>query len=34
MKYEYGGVEYESDDFYCYPGTKILMNCFDIRDAE
>jgi cell filamentation protein len=34
MKYEYGGVEYEGDDFYCYPGTRILMNRFNIRDYD
>ena len=34
MKYEYGGVEYEGDDFYCYPETKVLMNRFDIRDYD
>ena len=32
MKYEYGGVEYEGDDFYCFPGTNILVNRFNIRD--
>ena len=34
MKYEYGNVEYEGDDFYCYPETSVLMNKFDIRDYE
>lgn len=34
MKYEYGGVEYEGDDFYCYPDTKVLVNRFDIRDYD
>lgn len=34
MKYEYGGVEYEGDDFYCYPETKVLMNRLDIRDYK
>ncbi len=34
MKYEYGGVDYEGDDFYCYPETKVLMNRFDIRDED
>jgi len=34
MKYEYSGVEYEGDDFYCYSGTKVLMNRFDIRDYD
>lgn len=34
MKYEYGSVEYEGDDFYCYPDTKVLMNRFDIQDNE
>jgi fido (protein-threonine AMPylation protein) len=32
MKYEYGGVEYEGDDFYNYPDTNVLMNKLDIRD--
>ena len=32
MKYEYGGVEYEGDDFYCYPDTQVLVNRFDIRN--
>jgi len=34
MKYEYGGVEYEGDDFYCYPNTKVLVNIFNIHDYE
>ena len=34
MKYEYGNVEYEGDDFYCYPGSSVLMNKFNIRDSE
>ena len=34
MKYDYGGVEYEGDDFYCYPGTKVLMNRFGIQDDK
>ena len=34
MKYEYGGVEYEGDDFYCYPDTNVLMNRFDIRNYD
>lgn len=34
MKYEYGGVEYEGDDFYCYPGSSVLMNLLDIRSYE
>jgi cell filamentation protein len=34
MKYDYGGVAYEGDDFYCYPGSNVLMNKFGIRDAE
>lgn len=34
MKYEYDGVDYEGDDFYCYPGSKVLMNRFNIRDEE
>jgi hypothetical protein len=31
MKYDYGNVEYEGDDFYCYPDTKVLMNRFNIK---
>ena len=34
MKYEYGGVEYEGESFYCYPGSNVLMNKFNIRDAD
>jgi cell filamentation protein len=34
VKYEYGDTEYEGDDFYCYPDTKVLMNRFDIREQE
>jgi len=34
MKYEYGGVEYEGNDFYCYPESKVLMNKLDIRDND
>ena len=34
MKYEYGGVEYESDDFYCYPDSNVLMNKLDILDYD
>ncbi len=34
MKYDYGNVEYEGDDFYCYPGTNVLMNRFNIKDGE
>jgi cell filamentation protein len=34
MKYDYGNVEYEGEDFYCYPGTKVLMNRFNIQDGE
>lgn len=34
MKYEYGGVEYDGENFYCYPGSKVLMNKLDIRDNE
>ena len=33
MKYDYGGVEYEGDDFYCYHGSNVLLNKFDIRDG-
>jgi len=34
MKYEYGDVDYEGDDFYLYHDTNVLMNCFGIRDHE
>jgi len=34
MKYKYGNVEYEGDDFYCYPDSSVLMNKFGIRDSE
>jgi cell filamentation protein len=34
MKYEYGGVDYEGDDFYCYPDSTVLINRFDIRDGN
>jgi len=34
MKYEYGGVDYEGDDFYQYHDTNVLMNRFDIRDYD
>ena len=34
MKYEYGGVEYEGESFYCYPNSNVLMNKFNIRDAD
>ena len=34
MKYEYGNVEYDGNDFYCYPDSKVLMNKFDIRNYE
>jgi len=34
MKYEYGNVEYEGDDFYCFPDSSVLMNKFDIRDYD
>jgi len=34
MKYEYGNVEYEGNDFYNYPNSNVLMNKFDIRDYE
>ena len=34
MKYEYGGVDYEGDDFYRYPDSDVLMNIFNIRDYE
>lgn len=34
MKYEYGGVDYEGDDFYRYPDSDVLMNRFNIRDYD
>jgi cell filamentation protein len=34
MKYEYGGVEYEGDDFYCYPDSTVLINKLDIKDND
>lgn len=34
MNYEYGGVDYEGDDFYCYHDTKVLVNRFDIHDYD
>ena len=34
MQYEYGGILYEGDDFYCYPDTDVLMNRFNIQDYE
>jgi cell filamentation protein len=34
MKYEYGGIDYEGDDFYCYPSTQVLVNQFNIRDYD
>ena len=34
MKYEYGGIEYEGEDFYCYPNTNILVNRFGIKNYE
>ena len=34
MKYEYGGVEYEGENFYCYPDSNVLMNKFNIRDGD
>ena len=33
MKHEYGGIEYESENFYCYPNTNVLMNNFNIKDG-
>ena len=27
-------VEYEGDDFYCYPNSNVLLNKFNIRDYE
>lgn len=34
MKYEYGGVEYEGENFYCYPGSTVLMNKLNIKDGD
>jgi len=34
MKYEYGGADYEGDDFYRYPDSDVLMNKLDIRDYD
>ena len=34
MKYEYRNVEYEGDDFYCYPNSNVLMNKLGIRDYD
>jgi cell filamentation protein len=34
MKHEYGGIEYEGNDFYCYQGTNVLINRFNIRDYK
>ena len=34
MRHEYGGVEYEGDDFYLYHDTGVLMNRFNIRDYD
>jgi cell filamentation protein len=34
MKYEYGGIDYEGDDFYHYPDSNVLMNKFDIHDYD
>jgi len=34
VKYEYGGVEYEGETFYCYPDSDVLMNKFNIMDGE
>ena len=33
MKYEYGGIEYEGESFYCYPASDVLMNKFNITDG-
>ena len=33
MKYEYGSVEYAGESFYCYPGSDVLMNKFNIMDG-
>ena len=33
MKYEYGGIEYEGENFYCYPASDVLMNKFNITDG-
>ena len=34
MRYEYGGIEYAGNDFYCYPESKALMNKLDIRNKD
>ena len=34
MKYDYGGVEYDGENFYCYPGSTVLMNKFDIKNGD
>jgi len=34
MKHEYGGVEYEGGDFYCYPNSTVLVNKLNIRENE
>lgn len=34
MKYDYGGVEYDGENFYCYPGSNVLMNKFNIREGD
>ena len=34
MQYDYGGILYEGNDFYCYNDTDVLMNHFDIHDYE
>ena len=34
MKYEYGDLEYEGENFYCYPGSNVLMNKFNIKDSD
>ena len=34
MKYEYGGVDYEGNDFYRYPNSDVLMNRLNIQDYD
>ena len=34
MKYVYEDAVYEGSDFYCYHGTNVLMNRFDIQDFD
>lgn len=34
MKYVYKDAVYEGNDFYCYHGTSVLMNRYDIQDYD